>query len=124
MPAPITLVPSVPTFIVPPLTRRRPLFVGDPFWPMTVALASFSQKPPVAGIVYAAAVKTGLEKVLEPEILNVPFEIVRKPAAFAPWTVIVPPGRTSRVEAALVPLLRMIPRSEERRVGKALRAWW
>ena len=41
--------------------------------------------------------------------MNVPFAIVRKPAVFAPWTVIVPPGRKSRVEALLVPLFRMTP---------------
>ena len=38
-----------------------------------------------------------------------PFAIVRKPAVFAPWTVIVPPGRKSSIEAALVPLFRVTP---------------
>ena len=46
--------------------------------------------------------------------MNVPFPIVRKPAVLAPWTVIVPPGRKSRVEALLVPLLRMTPLVDRR----------
>ena len=50
-PAPMTLVPTVPTLSVPAVTRSEPLFVGEPLCPTTVALASFSQKPPVAGMV-------------------------------------------------------------------------
>ena len=61
-------------------------------------------------MMYAAAAKTGFVRVPEPETLNVPFAIVRKPAVFAPWTVIVPPGRKSSIEAALVPLFRLIVR--------------
>ena len=50
-PAPMTFVPIVPTLSVPAVTRSEPLFVGEPFWPTIVALASFSQSAPVAGIV-------------------------------------------------------------------------
>ena len=51
VPAPITFVPTVPRLNVPALTRSKPLLVGLPFWPGTVALTSFKRKPPVAGIV-------------------------------------------------------------------------
>src|SRR5215210_2405468 len=51
VPAPMTLVPTVPMFIVPADTHRPPLLVGEPFCPMTVAFASNSRKPPVAGMV-------------------------------------------------------------------------
>ena len=108
-PAPMAFEPTVPMLSVPAVTRRDPLFVGEPFCPTTVAFASFSQKPPVTGIVYAGSVKIGLENADEPEILNVPFVIVRKPAVFEPRTVIAPPGWKSSVEAALVPLFRVTP---------------
>ena len=108
-PAPKVFPPTVPRLSVPVLTRREPLFVGEPFWPTTVAFASFNQRPPVAGIVYAGSVKTGLANAEEPEILNVPFVIVRNPAVLEPWTVIVPPGCRSSVEAALVPLFSVMP---------------
>ncbi len=108
-PAPITWVPRVPTPNVPSVTRSRPAFVGEPACPTIVALALFSQMAPVAGMVYAAAAKTGFENVLEPLILNVPFAIVRNPATLRPCTVIVPPGMKSRVEAPLVPLLSVTP---------------
>ena len=51
VPAPITFVPAVPMLNVPLVRRSKPLLIGEPFWPNTVALALFSQKPPVAGIV-------------------------------------------------------------------------
>ena len=50
-PAPMTLVPIVPTLSEPAESRSEPLFVGEPLWPTIVALASFSQSPPVAGMV-------------------------------------------------------------------------
>src|SRR4249919_1985763 len=114
MPAPTAFAPTVPRLRVPAVTRREPLFVGEPFCPTTVAFASFSQKPPVPGIAYAASVKIGLEKADDPEILNVPFVIVRNPAVFEPRTVIAPPGWTSSVEAALVPLFRVMPLVDRR----------
>ena len=58
---------------------------------------------------YVAEAKTGLENVLEPTIRKVPFAIVRKPAVLAPCTVIVPPGKKSSIEEALVPLFRVMP---------------
>src|SRR6188508_958448 len=109
-PAPITFVPTVPMFIVPSLTRSEPLLIGEPFWPAIVAFASLSQSPPVAGMVYAGAASTGFVSAPEPEILNVPLEIVRNPAVFAPCTVTVPPGTKSRIDELLVPLFRTIPR--------------
>ena len=51
VPAPITWVPTVPMLNVPALTRSKPLLVGLPIWPNTVALALLRRKPPVAGIV-------------------------------------------------------------------------
>ena len=47
---PIELPLDVPMLKVPCVMRSRPLVVGEPFWPATVKLALFSQKPAVAGM--------------------------------------------------------------------------
>ena len=41
----------VPILNVPCVIRNKPFTVGEPFWPITVALGLSILKPPVAGIV-------------------------------------------------------------------------
>src|ERR1044071_665239 len=81
---PIELPVEVPMLKVPSDILNNPVRVGEPFCPTTVAFELFIQNPPVEGIEYAATLNTGLLNVLEPESLNVPFVIVRKPTVLAP----------------------------------------
>ncbi len=102
----VTVLPTtVPVVCVPALTLNNPVMVALPAWPVTVALALFSQKPPVAGMVYAAAAKTGLLMVTEPFNLNVPLVMVSAPVA---GNEKVLEGLKSKIFALLAPLLSVI----------------
>src|ERR1051325_10479166 len=100
---------AVPILYVPCDILNRPVTVAAPLRPTTVKLGLFIQKPPVAGIAYAAELKTGLLNVLVPPVLNVPLVIVRNPTTFAPDTVKVPPGLKVRTGVLFVPLFKITP---------------